>query len=60
MKAMRFARDVKTEMGKVTWPDMKSTRMMTIVVVILAVLMAAYLWLVDVVMRAGVNWLLGA
>lgn len=60
MKAMRFARDVKTEMGKVTWPDMKSTRTMTMVVILLAVLMAGYLWLVDVVLRSGVNWLLGA
>lgn len=60
MKAMRFARDVKTEMGKVTWPTMKSTRTMTMVVILLAFVMSLYLWGVDVVLRGAVNWLLGA
>lgn len=60
MKAMRFARDVKAEMGKVTWPSFKSTRTMTFVVLVLAFIMSLYLTFVDFVLSAGVNWLIGA
>lgn len=55
---MKFLRDVRTEGRKVTWPDLKQTRTMTIMVFILVVLIALYLLLVDFVIGSGLNFLL--
>lgn len=60
MKVFKFAREVKAEMTKVTWPSLKDTRMMTLMVFILVVFFAIYLSLVDVVLSSGVRWLLGS
>lgn len=57
---MKFLREVRAEMAKVTWPTMASTRTFTLGVFILAFLMGAYLWGVDVILSAGVRWIIGA
>jgi preprotein translocase subunit SecE len=60
MKVFKFAREVKAEMTKVTWPSLKDTRMMTLMVFILVVFFAIYLSLVDIVLSSGVRWLLAS
>jgi preprotein translocase subunit SecE len=60
MKIFKFAREVKAEMTKVTWPSMKDTRMMTLMVFILVVFFAIYLSVVDIILSGGVRWLLGS
>lgn len=58
MKPMKFMRDVRAEATKVTWPDMKTTRQMTIMVFILVVLVALYLLGVDVIIGWGMDSIL--
>ena len=60
MKPMKFLREVRSEMSKVTWPSMASTRMFTLGVFLLAFIMGAYLWGVDLILSAGVQWIVGA
>ena len=60
MKALKFAREVKAETAKVVWPEGKTTRMMTLLVFVLAVLVGLYLWIVDIMLRAGVQTILGS
>ncbi len=59
-KMMKFAREVKAEVSKITWPGIKETRMMTIVVFILVILVAVYLLAIDFVLGFAMSWLLGA
>lgn len=58
MNALRFAREVRAEMAKVTWPDLKTTRGMTLMVFVLATLVAIYLLLVDWGLSSVVNWII--
>lgn len=60
MRPMKFLREVRAEMGKVTWPTFASARTFTLGVFILAFIMGAYLWGVDVMLSAGVRWIIGA
>lgn len=57
-KTMKFLRDVRTEGRKVTWPDLKQTRTMTIMVFILVTLVGLFLLLVDFLIGSGLNFLL--
>lgn len=59
MKILRFAREVKAEMTKVTWPSLKDTRMMTLMVFVLVTFFAIYLSLVDWALSAGIRVLIG-
>lgn len=58
-KAFQFGREVRAEARKTTWPDFKSTRMMTLMVFILVVLVAVYLYVVDALLSTGITWFLG-
>ena len=55
---MKFFRDVRAEGRKVTWPDLKSTRTMTIMVFVLVFLIGLFLLLVDFLIGSGLNFLL--
>ncbi|MDY0219846.1 MAG: preprotein translocase subunit SecE [Desulfobacterium sp.] len=46
-KAMRFFREVRVELKKVTWPNRKQTAGSTVVVIILVFIIASFLGLVD-------------
>ncbi len=59
-KSVRFLRDVRAEIGRIAWPSMKETRMMTLMVFILVILIALYLMLIDFTIGSGIQWLLGA
>lgn len=58
-KIVQFFREVRHEMSRVTWPSLKDTRMLTLMVFIMVTIMAVFLWLVDLAMNAGINTILG-
>ena len=60
MNLMRYMREVRAETSKVAWPDMRSTRLMTLGVAVLSIFVAAYLWLVDLGLSQVVSWIIGA
>jgi preprotein translocase subunit SecE len=47
---VRFTKDAKIEMTKVDWPDRKTTRNLTIIVIALSAVMAAVLGLFDLLL----------
>lgn len=53
-----FFRQVKAEAKKVTWPTRKETTLSTIMVFIMVVLAAIFLFLTDQVVATIINWIL--
>jgi preprotein translocase subunit SecE len=43
----KFFREVQVEAKKVVWPERKETIQATLMVVVMVILIAAFLWLVD-------------
>lgn len=50
---IRFGREVRAEISRITWPTWSETQKLTFMVVILAVLIGVYLALVDTAIAAG-------
>jgi preprotein translocase subunit SecE len=46
-KAGEFLGQVKAELQKVTWPTRKETYGTTLVVIVLVLMVAVYLWVID-------------
>ena len=46
-KVSEFLGDVKSELQKVTWPTRKETYGSTVVVIVLVLMVAVFLWVVD-------------
>lgn len=59
IKALKFGREVRTEMKKVTWPSGKDTRMMTMMVFVMVFLFAVFLFIVDWLLTLAVNFVIG-
>jgi len=59
VKPIQFAREVKAEAKKVTWPDLKSTRMLTIVVFILVIFVSLFLTFADMLFSTSIRWIIG-
>jgi preprotein translocase subunit SecE len=59
MNVMRYLREVRSETSKVSWPNMRSTKLMTFGVTLLAFFVGAYLWLVDLGLSSVVQWIIG-
>ena len=55
----QFAREVKSEFGKIAWPDKKHTIGSTVVVVIFVTLISFYLGAVDLLLGKLVSSILG-
>lgn len=53
-----FFRQVKAETKKVTWPTRKETTISTIMVFIMVILAAIFLFLTDQIVATIINWLL--
>jgi preprotein translocase subunit SecE len=51
----RFARDVRGELRRVTWPDREQLRQSTAVVLIIVLVLAVYVAAVDVVFQSLVR-----
>jgi len=58
-RLLRFGRDVRAELNRVTWPTATDTRRMTLMVFILVSIIALFLLAVDLLIGAGLNCLFG-
>lgn len=57
-KVAEFLQQVKAELQKVTWPTRKETYGSTVVVIVLVLMVAVFLWLVDTGLSALIKTLL--
>ena len=56
---IQFVQQVRAEVAKVVWPTRRETALTTVMVFIMAALAAAFFFLVDLVIRTGLQGLLG-
>ena len=56
---LKFAREVRSEVTKVTWPSRKETMVTTGLVFVLGTLAAAFFFLADQIVGVGVRFLFG-
>ncbi len=57
-KVSEFLSNVKSELNKTTWPSKKDTYGSTVVVIVLVIAVAVFLWLVDSALSRLVKYLL--
>ena len=57
-KVTEFLQQVKAELQKVTWPTRKETYGSTVVVIVLVLMVAVFLWVVDSALSAMIQYLL--
>ena len=57
-KIAEFLQQVKAELQKVTWPTRKETYGSTVVVIVLVLIVAVFLWVVDTALSALIQNLL--
>ncbi len=57
-KVSEFLGDVKAELQKVTWPTRKETYGSTVVVIVLVMMVAVFLWAVDSALSTLIRTLL--
>ena len=57
-KVTEFLQQVKAELQKVTWPTRKETYGSTVVVIVLVLMVAVFLWVVDTGLSALIQTLL--
>ena len=57
-KVTEFLQQVKAELQKVTWPTRKETYGSTVVVIVLVLMVAVFLWIVDTGLSAMIQTLL--
>ncbi len=55
-RAGRFLSEVRSEMGRVTWPTRREVWATTIVVILTSMMFGIYLYIVDVGLSAFMNW----
>lgn len=53
----QFNRDVRLELKKVTWPTRKEVANTTVITLLAVFFFGAYLWVVDVGLTAGIQYL---
>ena len=56
---LQFIQQVRTEVGRVTWPTRREVVLTTIMVFMMAVLTAIFFFFVDLLIRTGLQGLLG-
>jgi preprotein translocase subunit SecE len=59
MNPAKFIREVRMEVGKVTWPTRKETMVSTAMVLILALIAALFFLAVDGIFAVVISWILG-
>ena len=57
-RAGEFLREVRNEMKRVTWPSQREVYATTLVVILTSVFFGVYLFAVDLMFSAGVQWIL--
>jgi preprotein translocase subunit SecE len=58
--ARNFFAEVRNEMRRVTWPSRKEVYATTFVVILTSAFFGIYLWTLDVVLGAAVQWIFRA
>jgi preprotein translocase subunit SecE len=56
---VQFIQQVRAEVSKIVWPTRRETALTTVMVFIMATLTAIFFFLVDLVIRTGLQGLLG-
>ncbi len=56
---LQFVQQVRAEVAKVVWPTRRETMLTTVMVFIMASLAAIFFFLVDLLIRTGLQGLLG-
>ena len=56
---VKFIQEVRAEVSKVVWPTRREVVMTTIMVFIMSALTAVFFFLVDLLIRTGLNGVLG-
>ena len=59
MNPAKFIREVRTEVGKVTWPTRRETMITTIMVFVMVALASIFFFMADLIIRYAVTFLLG-
>ena len=59
-RSRRFLAEVRNEMARVTWPSRREVYATTLVVILTSVFFGLYLWGVDLVLNAAMQWIYGA
>ena len=54
-KAMRFLKDVRVEMAKVSWPSKEELKGSTVIVIVVSLLFAGFIFLADQILSRLVN-----
>ena len=57
-RARRFLTDVRSELGRVTWPSRREVWATTLVVILTSMVFGIYLWSVDLLLGWIVQWVL--
>ncbi len=55
----QFVRQVKQEIAKITWPTRSETMQGTIVVLVMSVALAFFLFLIDLIFAAAIRFVVG-
>lgn len=55
---LQFIQQVRAEVAKITWPTRRETGLTTVMVMIMAALFATFFFLVDLVIRYGLEAIL--
>lgn len=58
-ESFKFLREARVELSKVTWPTATETRVMSLMVFVLVVLIAIFLLLADWVIGSTIHMILG-
>jgi preprotein translocase subunit SecE len=58
-RAVRFVREVRQEVSKVTWPSRKETGITTAMVFVMVLIMSLFFMLVDMMLGGAVELILG-
>ncbi len=56
---LQFIQQVRSEVGKVTWPNRREVTLTTVMVLIMAALAATFFSLVDLGIRTGLSLVVG-
>ena len=57
-RAIAFLRDVRAELGRVTWPTRREVWATTVVVILVSMFFGIYLYVVDLALSAAVQGLI--
>jgi preprotein translocase subunit SecE len=55
-RGRRFIGEVRSELGRVTWPTRREVWATTVVVILVSTLFGVYLYLVDIILSRLVAW----